>query len=194
VVPAYADFAPRALRVEVPDPDALVAAVSDDRRFVDASVDQYVIAGLATYLRHQPRQANIDRIALGQVESTACIADVAEMYGQAAEELPDLPLWAHPATLDDLTPCAAEGLLFRALVDCAEAGVVAACRDNDHGVAGFQIQELVLDAAHRRRGLAPGVLQRLIDELPAQRGDTLWGRFIKTTNRRGEMPYRSAVK
>jgi L-amino acid N-acyltransferase YncA len=37
------------------------------------------------------------------------------------------------------------------------------------------MQELCLDPAHRGRRLAPAVVQRLLDELPARTGDVLWG-------------------
>ncbi len=37
------------------------------------------------------------------------------------------------------------------------------------------MQELCLDAGHRGRRLAPAILQRLVDELPADEGDVLWG-------------------
>lgn len=189
VVPAYADFGPRALRVEIPDPDALVARVSGDRRFGGASVNQYVIAGLVTQLRNQPRHAYADRAALRRIEPAACVDDVAEMYHRLAEERPDQSLWAHPASSDEVAPCAADGLLFQVLVDGVEAGVAGACREDDHGVPGFQVQEFVLDAAHRRRGFAPAVLQRLIDELPAQQGDTLWG----TIHPDNEPSWRNAI-
>jgi L-amino acid N-acyltransferase YncA len=53
--------------------------------------------------------------------------------------------------------------------------VVAAIRDDRHGLSGFCVQELCLDAAWRRRGLASAVVQRLVDALPADDGDVLWG-------------------
>jgi L-amino acid N-acyltransferase YncA len=42
-------------------------------------------------------------------------------------------------------------------------------------MTGFSVQELCLDAHHRGKRLAAGVLQRLIDALPVQTGDVLWG-------------------
>jgi L-amino acid N-acyltransferase YncA len=53
--------------------------------------------------------------------------------------------------------------------------VVAAIRDDRHGMSGFGVEEICLDAAARGRGLAAGVVQRLVDALPAADGDVLWG-------------------
>ena len=53
--------------------------------------------------------------------------------------------------------------------------MVCAVRDDDHGMSGFCVQEICLDARHLGRRLAPAVLQHLVDELPAEEGDVLWG-------------------
>jgi len=42
-------------------------------------------------------------------------------------------------------------------------------------MAGFSVQELCLDAAHRGRHVAAAAVQRMIDLLPAGPGDVLWG-------------------
>ncbi len=84
-------------------------------------------------------------------------------------------MWARAEDAESLAACADEGLLFEVLLDGEPAGVVAAVRDDAHGMSGFSVEELCLDADSRGRRLAPGVLQRLVDELPAEDGDVLWG-------------------
>ena len=48
IVPQYSEFAPRAVRVDAPAPDELVAAAVAVPRFAHAAVDQYTVAGLRT--------------------------------------------------------------------------------------------------------------------------------------------------
>jgi L-amino acid N-acyltransferase YncA len=84
-------------------------------------------------------------------------------------------MWANPEDAGSLAECAEEGLLFEVLVDDAPAGVVASVRYDAHGMAGFSVQELCLDGAHRGRHVAAAALQRLVDELPARDDDVLWG-------------------
>ena len=84
-------------------------------------------------------------------------------------------MWARAEDAESLAASADEGLLFEVLLDGEPAGVVAAVRDDAHGMSGFSVEELCLDTVRRGRRLAPGVLQRLVDELPAEDGDVLWG-------------------
>jgi L-amino acid N-acyltransferase YncA len=175
VVPQYTEFEPRALRVQAPAPDELVAAVCADTRFAGAAVDQYIVAGLVSELLERAKVADYDRVALRPTVPDASGQAIATMYAQLQNELPDLPQWATPSTVEELEECAAEGLLFEATVDGATAGAIAARRDDDHGMTGFVVQDIVLGGAHRGRRLAPALLQRLLGELPANVGDALWG-------------------
>ena len=61
------------------------------------------------------------------------------------------------------------------VADGDPAGVVAAVREDAHGMSGFCVQEICLDAAHQGQRLAPGVQQHLLERLPAEDGDVLWG-------------------
>jgi len=175
IVPQYSEFAPRALRVDAPAPDELVAAAVADPRFAHAAVDQYVVAGLVADLRTRPHVAGYERVHVHAAPVDAARQATVRLYAQAETERPALAQWATPSTADDLRQCADESLLFEVTVDGRPAGVVAARRDDDHGMSGFVVQEIVLDDAHRGHRLAPAVLQRLVAELPAGPGDTLWG-------------------
>lgn len=170
VLPAFTVFEPLCLRIDAPDPVGIVAALDADPRFGPAQVDQYVVAGLVSELLE--RQPASDEVALRPGVPDQLAARVAEIYAQHSEEA---GAWARPEDAESLAECAAQGLLFEILVDDSPAGVVAAIREDGHGMSGFCVQELVLDPSWRGRGLAPRAVRRLLDELPARAGDVLWG-------------------
>ena len=180
VAAAYADFEPLCLRVDALDPDEIVAALRADSRFgPGCAVDMYVVAGLVRSLRQHPRAAAYDDVTLRRSESgddTAALSvRVAEIYRALTELQPELAMWATAEGAESLGECAEEGLLFEILGEGRPAGVVAGLRHDDHAMRGFSVQEICLDPAHRGRRLAPGVIQRVVDELPAGDGDVLWG-------------------
>ena len=176
VLPSYAPFDPRCLRVDAPDPAGLVEHVAADERFgPGCSVDQYVVAGLVAELRDRPRAPSYEVVSLRRGDPAALAVRAAAIYAELARGNPDLLMWARAEDAESLAACADEGLLFEVLLDGDVAGVVAAVRDDAHGMSGFSVEELCLAADRRGRRLAPGVLQRLIDALPAADGDVLWG-------------------
>jgi hypothetical protein len=176
VLPSFASFDPLCLRVDAPDPAGLVEQVAADERFgPGCSVDQYVVAGPVAELRGRPRAPSYDLVALRPGDAGALAERAAAIYAELARRDPDLLMWARAEDAESLAACAIEGLLFEVLLDGEAAGVVAAVRDDAHGMSGFSVEELCLDADRRGRRLAPGVLQRLVDELPAEDGDVLWG-------------------
>jgi hypothetical protein len=176
VLPSYASFDPLCLRVDAPDPAGLVVRVAADERFGPrCSVDQYVIAGLVAELRDLPRAPSYEVVSLWPGDATALAERAAAIYAELARRNPDLPMWAGAEDAESLAACADEGLLFEVRLDDEPAGVVAAVRDDAHGMSGFSVEELCLDADRRGRRLAPGILQWLVDELPATDGDVLWG-------------------
>jgi hypothetical protein len=176
VLPSYASFDPLCLRVDAPDPAGLVEHVSADERFRPRStVDQYVVAGLVAELGDRPRTPSYEVVSLRPGDAAALAARAAAIYAELARRNPDLLMWARAEDAESLAACADEGLLFEVLLDGEPAGVVAAARDDAHGMSGFSVEELCLDAHRRGLRLAPGVLQRLVDELPAAQGDVLWG-------------------
>jgi hypothetical protein len=176
VVPAYATFAPRCLRVDVPDPAELVEQLDGDPRFgAGCAVDLHVVAGLVQHLRERPRAPAYPSVSLRTGDPSELAPRVASVYAELALRQPELAMWADPEDADSLARCADEGLLFEVLVDDEPAGVVASIRYDAHAMAGFSVQELCLDADHRGRHVAAATVQRLIDELPARTGDALWG-------------------
>jgi hypothetical protein len=183
VLPAYAGFTPRCLRTEAPDVASLLATLAGDERFGPCSVDQYVVAGLVSSLRAEQHATAYLRVSLRAGQPAELAARAREIYDDLGAGEPGLAAWASPEDADSLADCAEEGLLFEVLVDGVAAGVVAALRHDAHGMTGFSVHEICLDAAHRGQHLAPATLQRLLDALPARSGDTLWG-TIHPANRR----------
>jgi L-amino acid N-acyltransferase YncA len=176
VEPAYQEFGPLCLRVDAPDAPGLVASLVADYRFgPGCDVDMHVMAGRVSDLREYPRAASYPQVRLRRGEPGELGRSVAEIYAELTRLEPDQAAWANPEDAESLAVCAKEDLLFEVLVDEVAAGVVAAVRDDDHALRGFSVQELCLDPAHRGRRLAPAVVQRLLDELPARPGDVLWG-------------------
>jgi L-amino acid N-acyltransferase YncA len=176
VLPAYAGFAPLSLRVDAPDPAVLVEALTGDPGFGPrCAVDMYVVAGAVDRLREHPRAAAYPSVTMRRGDAPGLAQRVAEIYAELGASQPGLAQWANPEDADSLAACAAEGLLFEVLADSEPAGVVAGLRYDAHGMSGFSVHELCLDGFHRGRRLAPAVVQRLVDELPAGPTDVLWG-------------------
>jgi L-amino acid N-acyltransferase YncA len=176
LLPAYEAFAPLCLRVDAPDPAGLLQAVEVDPRYGQrCAVDLYVVAGLVEDLRARPRADSYEVVTVRPGPAAVLAQRVAEIYAQNGELNPQQQMWAQPEDEDSLAECAEQGLLFEVLVDGEPAGVVASIRYDAHAMTGFSVQELCLDAHHRGKRLAAGVLQRLIDALPVQTGDVLWG-------------------
>jgi hypothetical protein len=176
VLPAYRAFAPLCLRVDAPDASGLVERLGRDPRFGDrCGVDMYVVAGRVERLRKHPRASAYPDVSLRAGDPRELAEQAAKIYAELTAREPELATWAHPEDVDSLTECAAEGLLFEVHVDGSPAGVVASVRDDAHAMAGFSVQELCLDSAHRGRHVAAAAVQRMVDELPAGPGDVLWG-------------------
>jgi hypothetical protein len=176
VAPAYDAFHPLCLRVDAPDASTLVARLETDPRFGPrCRVDMHVVAGLVHRLHEQPRVPRHEEVTLRPGDPLLLSRRAAEIYEEITRARPEHAMWATPEDVDSLAECAEAGLLFEVLHREDPAGVVAAVRDDAHGMRGFSVQELCLDAAHRGQRLAPAVLQRLVDELPCDEGDVLWG-------------------
>lgn len=183
VVPAYARFHPLCLRVNVPDATDLLGKLRGDDRFGDGNaVDMHVVAGQISQLREKEPPRNAPRVLLEPGEPDALVARVQDIYERLAEQDPETTLWATPLEAEALEQCAQEGLLFEVMVDGVPAGVIGAVREDAHGMCGFSVEELCLDEAHRGKGLASAVMRHLVDRLPAEEQDVLWG-TIHPSNR-----------
>jgi len=176
VLPEYGRFTPLCLRVQAPDAAALVTDLRGDHRFGHGcDVDMYIVAGPVHDLLAGQRAPSYDHVVLRPGDVQPLAERVAAIYAELTRSNPALALWATPEDEDSLGECASEGLLLEVLADGEPAGVAAAVRDDAHGMSGFCVQEICLDAEHQRQRLAAGVLQHLLERLPAEDGDVLWG-------------------
>jgi RimJ/RimL family protein N-acetyltransferase len=173
--PSYGAFSPLCLRIDAPEPESLLDLLSRDARFGACAVDMHVVAERTDVLRGRPRVPAYDRVALRTGDPRPLATRVGAIYAELGSSDSDLAEWAEPEDAASLADCAAEGLLFEVLADGEAAGVVAARRQDGHGMTGFCVQELCLDAAHRGGRLAPAAVQRLVDRLPGGAAYTLWG-------------------
>lgn len=172
VLPAYDAFGPLCLRAEVADPDGLVGSLADDARFgPGAAVDQYVVAGLVSDLRSSSPDGD-DLVELRPGEPAPLARLAAAIYAQHPASA---ALFATPEDESSLAECAEEDLLLEVGVDGRTAGVIAALRDDAHGLSGFCVQEICLDPSVRGCGLAGQAMRGLLQRLPANEGDVLWG-------------------
>jgi GNAT superfamily N-acetyltransferase len=175
VLPAFARFQPLCLRVDAPYDVELAASLDDDPRFAQgrSAVDQHIVAGLVSeLLAKRPTSPDADEVTLRPGEPELLAERTAAIYSQHSEATRP---WATPEDADSLADCAAQGLLFELLVGGAPAGVVAATRDDAHGMSGFSVEELCLDPSWRGRGIAARAVRQLVGQLPARRGAVLWG-------------------
>ena len=92
IVPQYSEFAPRAVRVDAPAPDELVAAAVADPRFAHAAVDQYIVAVLVADLRTRPHVGGYERVHVQAAPVDAAREATVRLYAQAEAERPDLAL------------------------------------------------------------------------------------------------------
>lgn len=170
---AYAPFAPGKLQVFAPSPDEACAAFA--AAGAHAEVDTYLVAGLIRELRHRPHSARFDDVTLAPVSAAVASEMAVRVHDEVAEENPDTLAWSTPQAPEDFDEYAETGTLFGIHVDGRLVGVVATFRWNAHGMTGFAVGENVIAAPHRGRKLAPAAMQHLLERLPADDDDVLWG-------------------
>ncbi|MGO1235564.1 GNAT family N-acetyltransferase, partial [Microbacterium gubbeenense] len=174
VLPHFSDFAPLCLRVNLPDPDqALRALAASDA--VHATPDLLIVARPVAEMLELPLDDRYDDVTIAPCDPAFAAERVAAIYEELTPSRPKLAQWATPADADSLEDAAEQGLLFDVRVDAASAGIVAAERDDSYGLAGFCMQEVAIDHAHRGQRVGVAALQRLARELPSNADDVLWG-------------------
>ncbi|MFC4455530.1 GNAT family N-acetyltransferase [Deinococcus sonorensis] len=164
-------FRPRHLRLFVP------AGVPIDLSALPPGShwDHHLLAAPVTELRARPLPAFHARVQLQVPPDMGFYPQYVQAYEALFAANPSHREFTHAEAEEDLEELRQEGLVFEVRVDGAWAGVVAACRSSEQGVSGFVVTEMFLDAAHRGQGLGPAVGRHLLDRLPAESGDTLFG-------------------
>ncbi|MEJ5867994.1 hypothetical protein WDV85_09615 [Pseudokineococcus sp. 5B2Z-1] len=136
VLPTYAPFRPVSLRLEVPDGADLLAALGSDERFGRCGPALHVVAGRVEDLRRRPRALSYPSVRLRPADPGGAAERAEVTYAELAAGRPQSRPWAAAKSIASLSECAEQGLLFDVVVDGLSAGVVAAVRDDDHGLVG----------------------------------------------------------
>lgn len=185
----YAVFGPRHLRLLVPaHGDAWRGALEG------AFVERYVLAAPVDALLREPAPDGRDSLTLRPLAVPEGGRRVRAAYAQLAALDPRHPEYASPASDEELAAWSAEGLAFEAFVDGVPIGAVAAFRATTFGMAGFCVGEIVAYPERRGTGLGPALLRALIDVLPAEPNDVLFGEIdhrnrpaVRTAERSGRV-------
>ncbi|MEZ6185433.1 MAG: hypothetical protein R3F62_10535 [Planctomycetota bacterium] len=161
---AFAQFAPRRLRLrlpgEAPPPGSAV------------ELDQWLVAGRVAELRRQPRSA---ALATRSAADLACFEAFCAAYRAWQAGAGPLGAEVQPASREELEACLESGAVVLVEAEGAWAGLAAAERQAERGLRGFCVVEELLDAPLRGQGRAAALQRALIDALPAEEDDVLWG-------------------
>ncbi|WIB15215.1 hypothetical protein DEJ34_13915 [Curtobacterium sp. MCPF17_050] len=171
----YAAFAPRCLRVHLPGDVSTPGAAAATPRGATLRADLLVVAGGVDEISAQPPTRRYEDVTLVRTSPEDAAGLVGSVYRERIADQPASADWATPADAESLAEADEQGLLFEVVVAGTVAGLVAAERDDSYGLTGFSVQEIVLDAGHRGRGLGTATGQHLARALPASPTDVLWG-------------------
>ncbi len=168
---AFAVFAPTHVQVFVPAGVPLDA----DRFPSGAHWDVHVVAAPVAQLRERPLPAHHERVALRVPADLTFYPRYVQEFEALFARHPEHRDFTRIEAEEDLAGYRDQGLVFEVRIDGRWAGVVAATRAAEQGLRGFVVVEMFLDRAHRGRGLGPAVGRHLLDHLPAETGDVLYG-------------------
>lgn len=176
VLPSFDAFSPLCMRVNLPDPEQRLRALTGSGMDVgQATPDLLIVARPVAEMREQPLADRYDDVTLVACSPEEAAERVAAIYEALKPSRPQLGQWAVPADAESLEDAAEEGLLFEIRVGGTSAGIVAAERDDSYGFTGFCMQEIALNSAHRGQRVGIAALQRLTRQVPANTNDVLWG-------------------
>ncbi|MFT2720357.1 N-acetyltransferase family protein [Deinococcus sp. A31D244] len=137
--------------------------------------DVHVLAAPVAQLRHRAFPPHFDRVQLRVPDELETYPRYVQEFEALFEQHPQHRDFARIEAREDLAVYHQEGLVFEVEIDGAWAGLVAATRSAEQGLKGFVVVEMFLDGAHRGRGFGPAVGRHLIERLPMEPGDTLYG-------------------
>ncbi len=174
----FTPFGPRYVQHFVPSHVALdLAALGGG-----AAWKQRFLAAPIAAMQQLPIPPGYERVALTVPPNLDFYPLYAAVYDDLHAERPAHRDYAWAETRDDLADYAADGALFEVLVDGRWAGVVAGIRNEEQGVRGFVVAEIVLSRAFRGQGLGAAVQRRFVEALPPTDGGILYG-IIHADNR-----------
>ncbi len=161
------------------------------------SGDKRVLAAALVDMLSGDKPVGHGRVTLQRVQSMEFYEPYAAAYAAIHRERPWLPSQAEAMAMDQAQDCIQTGFVFEVFVDGVWAGVIGAeRRDNEFGLQGFVVTEMVLNSAARGQGLGCAVQVRLAEALQplGEPSDLLYGTIgtenppmLKTAQRAGRL-------
>ena len=174
----FAPFAPGYVQHFVPSHVALdLAALGGEA----AWKQRFLALPIAT-MRRLPVPSGYERVALTAPPNLDFYPRYVAVYDELHEQRPAHREYAWAETREDLADFAADEALFEVLVDGQWAGIVAGIRNEEQGLRGFVVTEIVLSRAFRGQGLGAAVQRRFVEALPTPEGGIFYG-IIHADNR-----------
>jgi hypothetical protein len=162
-----------------------------------ATGDKRVLAAALSDMRSGDKPAGYERVTLKRAQSMDFYEPYAAAYAAVHRERPWLPSQAEAMAMDQAQDCIQTGYVFEVFVDGVWAGVVGAeKRDDEFGLQGFVVTEMVLSGSARGQGLGCAVQVRLAEALQplGEPSDLLYGTIgaenppmLKTALRAGRL-------
>ena len=117
----------------------------------------------------------MEKIALKLVQSMAFYPRYKSIYQQFISENPFYLKVGQLESKEDLEKLILKKTLFHIEVEGQWAGIIAADKMIDGWLEGFCIIEEMLDKPFRGKGFAAAAQRHLIEQLPSEKGDLIFG-------------------
>ena len=162
-----------------------------------ATGDKRVLAASLSDMRSGDKPVGYERVNLKRAQSIEFYEPYAAAYAAIHRERPWLPSQAEAMAMDQAQDSIQTSYVFEVFVDGVWAGVISAeRRDNEFGLQGYVVTEMVLNSAARGKGLGCAVQIQLAEALLplGERSDLLYGTIgaenppmLKTALRAGRL-------
>jgi GNAT superfamily N-acetyltransferase len=144
-------------------------------QFAGCDPDKRVIAGLLSTINAQPKPADFKRLELKPAINLEFYPRYEALYQDLYAQRPWLSDVAHIETLEDLQQYLEHDKVFEIFVDGLWAGITIAARDQEYGLKGWLMIEIVLESRWQGQGLGVAVQRQLATQLEDTGQDTLFG-------------------
>jgi hypothetical protein len=144
-------------------------------QFADCDPDKRVLAGLLSSINAQPKPPNFKRVELKPATNLEFYPRYQTLYQDLYTQRPWLSDVSHTETLEDLKHYLEHDKVFEIFVDGIWAGVTIAARDQERGLKGWLMIEIVLESRWQGQGLGVVVQRQLATQLEDAGQGTLFG-------------------
>jgi GNAT superfamily N-acetyltransferase len=144
-------------------------------QFAGCDPDKRVIAGLLSSINAQPKPLNFKRVELKPAINLEFYPRYEALYQDLFTQRPWLSDVSRTETLEDLQHYLENDKVFEIFVDGVWAGITIAARDQEWGLKGWLMIEIVLDSRWQGQGLGVAVQRQLATQLEDAGNDTLFG-------------------